>query len=85
MPLIILSSDKAHFTEDRPKGVDADQLYNTWIAAHEDQAKDSSQGKNIIVDGASHFVFQERPEVFIKAFNDLVDQARQDKSEPAKQ
>ena len=76
MPLIILSSDKAHFTEDRPRGVDADQLYKAWIAGHEDQAKDSSQGKNIIVDGASHFVFEERPEVFIKAFNDVVAQAR---------
>lgn len=76
VPLIILTSDKAHFTEDRPAGMDPDALYSAYIAAHEDQARDSDIGENRIVDGASHFVFVERPDAVIAAFNEIVAAAR---------
>ncbi|CAL4867787.1 hypothetical protein MMA231_02054 [Asticcacaulis sp. MM231] len=82
IPLVILSSDKAHFTEDRPNGVDADTLYNAWISAHEDQARNSTQGKNVIVEGASHFIFEERPDALLDAFNEVVQQARASKMKP---
>lgn len=77
LPLIILSSDEAHFTEDRPPGVDADKLYAAWVSAHRDQASDSSIGEQRSVVGASHFVFQEHPEVVIAAFERIVKAARE--------
>ncbi|WP_158913274.1 alpha/beta fold hydrolase [Caulobacter sp. S45] len=76
IPLVILSSDKVHFTADTPAGVDSDAFYKAWIAAHVDQARDSSQGENRIVDGASHWIFNERPDVVIAAFREVVGEAR---------
>ena len=76
MPLVILSSDKAHFTADTPAGVDPNAFYQAWIAAHVDQARDSSRGENRIVDGASHWIFNERPDVVIAAFREVVGEAR---------
>ena len=76
IPFVILSSDKAHFTADTPAGVDPDAFYNTWIAAHLDQAEDSTRGQSRIVEGASHWVFNERPDVVIAAFREVVNEAR---------
>jgi pimeloyl-ACP methyl ester carboxylesterase len=76
IPLIVLSSDEAHFTEDRPKGVDADALYAAWIAGHVGLTRDSTRGEHRIVPGASHFIFIERPEVVLSAFREVVNAAR---------
>ena len=76
IPLVILSSDKAHFTADTPPGVDPNAFYQAWIAAHVDQASDSLRGENRIVDGASHWIFHERPDVVIAAFREVVGEAR---------
>jgi pimeloyl-ACP methyl ester carboxylesterase len=76
LPLIVLSSDKAHFTEDRPQGVDADALHAAWVNAHKEQASDSSIGEERTIDGASHFVFAERPDAVIAAFNEVMTKAR---------
>ena len=81
MPLVILSSDKAHFTEDVPAGVDPDTFYKAWIVAHLDQAKDSTRGENRIIEGASHWVFNERPEAVTAAFREVVEDARGRKEE----
>jgi len=85
IPLIILSSDKAHFTEDRPPAVDADVLYSAWIAAHVDQAHDSLKGQNRIVEGASHWIFNERPDVVLSAFREVIEDARAAKGMTAAQ
>ena len=76
IPLIVLSSDEAHFTADRPKGVDADAFYAAWIAAHVDQARDSRRGEHKIVEGASHFIFIERPDAVLTAFQKVINVAR---------
>ena len=73
LPLVILSQDKAHFLA--LPGAKAD-LYAVWIAAHDEVARKSARGENRIVDGASHYIYQDRPDAVISAFRQVVDTAR---------
>lgn len=82
IPLIILSQDKAHQAADW-RNADPDRSYAAWVAAHEDEARDSTRGEHRIVEGAGHWIYGDRPDAVVGAFREVVEAARASGNRPA--
>jgi len=77
VPLIILTQDRAHFRMLKPwLADDVDAVYARWVAGHDDEARDSTRGEDRVVDGAGHDIEEDRPDVVISAFREVVEAAR---------
>lgn len=82
IPLIILSQDKAHQAADW-RNADPDRSYAAWVAAHEDEVRDSTRGEHRIVEGAGHWIYVDRPDAVVGAFREVVEAARASGNSPA--
>lgn len=77
VPMIILTEDAAHFRMLQPWFADkVDAVYARWLAGHQDEARDSTQGVDRVVAGAGHDIETDRPEAVVSAFRELVEAAR---------
>jgi pimeloyl-ACP methyl ester carboxylesterase len=77
VPLVVLTEDRGHFRDLKPWfGDDVDAVYTRWVAGHDDEAHDSTRGRNKIVEGAGHDIEVDRPEAVIAAFKDVVEAVR---------
>jgi len=77
MPLVILSQDRKHFHELSsffPSRIDQD--YDAWIAAHEDEATDSTRGISRIIDGSGHVIAEDKPEAVESALREMMEVVR---------
>lgn len=77
MPLVILSQDRSHFRLLRsffPSRIDQD--YDAWIAAHDDEAKDSTHGISRIIAGSGHVIAEDKPDSVESALQEMMDAVR---------
>lgn len=77
MPLIVLTEDEAHWIDGEADQDAAKAQYATWFKAHEEIARESTQGVHKTVEGAGHRIHREKPDVVIEEFRQLVEAARQ--------
>lgn len=73
-PVVVLTSG----SNDTP-GMSAEEnaaMRKVWIAMHDEIAALSSRGSNRIVDGAGHYIHQDKPQAVVDAVAEVVRQAR---------
>ncbi len=70
-PLVVLTRG-----EDAKASPEDAAAFKIWITMHDEMAALSSRGVNRMVDGASHHIQDDRPQVVIDAINEVVDAAR---------
>lgn len=70
-PVVVLTR-----SEDPKASPEDAAAFKIWIAMHDEMAALSSRGVNRMVDGASHHIQADRPQVVIDAINEVVEAAR---------
>ena len=76
MPLVVLTEDEAHWIDGEADQDAAKAQYATLFQAHDEIARDSTQGIHKIVQGSGHRIHREKPDVVIEEFRQLVEAAR---------
>lgn len=73
-PLIILTA--ANQTAPGLSAQDVAAIHRVWIAMHDEMAGLSTKGVNRIVDGASHYIHRDKPQVFLDAVSEVLEAVR---------
>lgn len=73
-PLVILTA--ANQMAPGLSAEDTAAIHKVWVAMHDEMAGLSTRGVNRIVEGASHYVHRDKPQVFLDAVFEVVDAAR---------
>ncbi len=72
LPITVLTADEAHFNEPGT----GQRRYAAWVAGHDEIAKSSTRGQNIIVEGAGHFIYLDKPDLVLSKFKEMLDSVR---------
>ena len=73
-PLVILTA--ANQMAPGLSAEDTAAIHKVWIAMHDEMTGLSTKGVNRIVEGASHYVHRDKPQVFLDTVFEVVDAAR---------
>lgn len=76
IPLVILQADTDCDWQGRTPKTDGDRFDVARCAALANEATDSTRGERRIVDGSGHSVYDDRPDVVIATFREIVSSAR---------
>jgi pimeloyl-ACP methyl ester carboxylesterase len=73
VPLVVIS---AH-PDAAPPGFSIEQTDCIWLRLHEELARLSEQGSQVIAEGSGHMVMLDRPDLVVEAIRQVVERARQ--------
>jgi len=76
IPIVLLQADTDCDWKGRTPKTDGDRFDVLRCAALADQVKDSTRGERRIVGGSGHSVYDDRPDVVIATFREIVEAAR---------
>jgi pimeloyl-ACP methyl ester carboxylesterase len=76
MPIVVLTQDAANYAmQDKPEA-HLEKKYPIWVAGHDEIARNSSRGENLVVDGAGHYVHLSQPDIVVAKFRELLQAAK---------